>query len=360
MKLLEPIKLGKLLLKNRIFMAPLTRGRADNDLGLPTQLHAEYYKQRSSAGLIISEGVPVSKQAVGYKNIPGIYTDKQVEAWKRVTSEVHKHDGKIFIQLWHVGRLSHPSFLDGSLPVAPSAVNPNTLISTKSGRGKSVTPRALSVEDIAQTVSDFQMAAKNALEAGFDGVEIHSSNGYLFHQFFCNASNKRTDKYGVTVENKTRFLFEVLDALKEVMPEDKIGLRLNPMMHDKYGIFVDAQTAETFDYIVTRLNNYKLAYVHLTRPWQIVESPDFIKDVIGHYRNIYKGVLIANGNYGADDAEMEIKTKRADAIAFGRLFISNPDLPERFANHWPLTDPDTETFYTSDAKGYTDYSKFRS
>jgi len=359
MKLLGPAKLGELLLKNRVFMAPLTRSRANNDFGAPTHLHAEYYKQRSTAGLIISEGLPVSKQATGYKNIPGIYTRKQVEAWKPVTEMVHTHDGRIFAQLWHVGRLSHPSYLDGNAPVAPSAVNPNALISTKSGRAKSVTPKSLTVDEIRNTVLDFRNAAQNAIKAGFDGVEIHSSNGYLFHQFFCNASNMRTDQYGGSIENKTRFLFEVIDALKEILPEDKIGLRLNPMMHEKYGIFVDKETTETFDFIVTRLNEYSLAYVHITRPWQIFDSPYFIEDVIGHYRNLYRGFLIANGNYGFEDAEKEIRTNRADAIAFGRLFISNPDLPARFANHWPLTDPNPETFYTTGTKGYTDYCKYR-
>ena len=359
MKLLEPAKLGELYVKNRVFMAPLTRSRANNDLAAPTQLHVEYYKQRSSAGLIISEGVPVSKQAIGYNNIPGIYSHKQVEAWKPVTEIVHKYDGRIFAQLWHVGRLSHPSYLDGDVPVAPSAVNPNVLISTKSGKARSVTPKALSVDEISQTVIDFQNAAINAMKAGFDGVEIHSSNGYLFHQFFCSTSNLRKDQYGGSIENKTRFLFKVLDALKEVMPEHKIGLRLNPMMHDKYGIFVDEETPETFDYIVTKLNTYNLAYVHITRPWKMIDSPYFIKDVIGHYRKLYKGFLIANGHYGFEDAEGEIVANRADAIAFGRLFISNPDLPERLANRWPLTDPDTKTFYTSGARGYTDYPKYQ-
>jgi N-ethylmaleimide reductase len=359
MELLKPQKLGSLLMPNKIVMAPMTRSRADNAGYTPTDMHVEYYKQRASAGLIISEGTVVSEQGRGYIHTPGIYSQNQVEQWQKVTAGVHDSNGRIFIQLWHTGRISHPDFHKGKLPVAPSAINPNSDVFTINGLTKTVTPRALTVSDIQQVVASFKKSAENAMEAGFDGVEVHSSNGYLFHQFFSSSSNLRTDEYGGTKENKARIFFETLDAIRTVIPENKIGVRLNPMMHDWSGISVDEHTAETFDYIVSALNDYNIAYLHLTRAGDVPNKDYFIKDVIGHYRKIYKGFLIANGGYDAQTGEQELLTKRADAIAFGRPFIANPDFPERISNDWPLAEADTDYFYTPGEKGYTDYPEYK-
>lgn len=359
MKLLTPVKSGPISFSNRVFMAPLTRSRADNPDRAPTELHVEYYRQRASAGLIISEGTNVSSRACGYVDVPGLWSDTQISGWEKVTAGVHQEGGCIFTQLWHVGRISHPDFHGGDLPLAPSAINPDRPIRTKlSGRTKTVTPKAMSLADIETTIQDFRQAGANAMEAGFDGIEIHSSNGYLFHQFFSTSSNFRNDEYGGSIENRVRLLFETIDALKEVMPEERIGIRLNPMMHDAGGIEVNEDTLPTFDHIVKRLNEYNLAYLHLTRPFQVLDSPNFVEDVIGHYRERYQGFLIANGNYSPEDAEAEVKSGRADAIVFGRPFISNPDLPRRIQNSWPLTPANPDTFYSAGSKGYTDYPSF--
>lgn len=357
MEILKPAKISDMPIKNRLIMAPLTRSRADNSEAAPTDLHVEYYKQRASAGLIISEGTVVSKQGVGYVNVPGIYSEKQVEAWRKVTEAVHENGGKIFMQIWHVGRISHPDFLDGELPVAPSAINPNISIRTPKGKEESVTPKALTIEEIQGIVEDFKNAGKNAMTAGFDGVEIHSSNGYLFHQFFTNCSNLRTDQYGGNDENKSRFLFEVIDALKTVLPENKIGVRLNPMLDGLSGITLDEQTAKTFDFITNKLNDYNLAYLHVSKPWTPSTSSFALDDVIGHYRHLYKGFYIANNGYDRESAEKELVSGKADAIAFGKLFISNPDLPYRFENDLEEALPDIKTYYTSGPKGYIDYPK---
>ena len=358
MKLLEPASIGGMPVKNRVIMAPMTRSRCDNPEFLTTELHVEYYKQRAGAGLIITEGTVVSPQGRGYINTPGIYSERQTAAWKNVTEAVHQEGGKIFIQIWHVGRISHPDFQDGKLPAAPSAVNPKQKVFTSKGLTDTQTPKALRGDEIKQIVNDFKKAGENAAKAGFDGVEIHSSNGYLFHQFFSSQSNKRTDKYGNSIENKARFFFEVIDALKEVMPENKIGVRLNPMMHGMQGIDVDENTVPVFDYVIKRLNDYTLAYLHLSRPVKVLNEPYFIQDVIGRYRKMYKGFLIANWNYDKDSAEKELAEGRADAVAFGRYFISNPDLVKRFEHNAALTEADQDTFYTPGPKGFTDYPAY--
>ena len=360
MKLTSPLQAGPITFSNRVFMAPLTRCRAKNTHLAPTELHAEYYRQRASAGLIISEGTNVSPRAAGYVHVPGLWSKEQVAGWQKVTESVHSVGGCIFTQLWHVGRISHPDFHDGALPHAPSALNPNRRIKTlKSGRVPTVTPEAMSLKDIQTTVDDFKRAGANAMEAGFDGVEIHSSNGYLFHQFFSTSSNIREDEYGGNIENRARLLFQVIEALKSVMPEERIGARLNPMMHDEGNIEVNAETLPTFDHIVERLNEYALSYLHLTRPFINPVNNDYsIDDVIGHYRKIYKGVLVANGAYDPAEAEQELKAGRADAIAFGRPWISNPDLVDRINNDWPLAEPDNSTFYTHGAEGYLDYPEY--
>lgn len=355
MKLLEPVQIGGMRLRNRVFMAPMTRCRSDNPEAVPTPLHAEYYRQRASAGLIITEGTFVSTGGVGFVNVPGIYSSAQVEAWKQVTGAVHAAGGTIVMQLWHVGRLSHPDLLGGNLPVAPSAVNPGVQILTPSGKKEAVTPRELTTDDIARIVEEFRRGAANALRAGFDGVELHSSNGYLFHQFFSACSNRRTDRYGGSPENRARFLFEVLEAVRAEVPAERIGVRLNPMLHGVSGIEVDAETAPTFDRIVTGLVPLGLAYLHLTRPRKVLEEEWFVRDVLGRYREKYGGTLVANMMYDRDTAEAEIAAGRADAVSFARLFIANPDLPARFAAGATLAASDPSTYYTAGPKGYTDY-----
>lgn len=354
--LLEPITVGDLVLKNRVVMAPMTRSRADNQDNAPTALHAQYYAQRATAGLIITEGSQVSSAAVGYINTPGIYTKKQVEGWQLVTKAVHDVEGKIFIQLWHVGRISHPDFFGGELPLAPSAINPNTKSYTPQGFKDTVTPKEMTIEDIKQTVADFKQAAINAKEAGFDGVEIHSSNGYLFHQFFNATSNHRNDEYGGSIENRSRFLFEVIEAVAAVFPQTRIGVRLNPALHGVFGMNADDETIPTFDYIVRRLNNYNLSYLHLSEPFTDVSAvPFLVTNIAKHYRPLYKGTLMINNAFDQEKGNSIIEEGLADLVAFGKAYISNPDLVERFENNAALATWDDSTFYTPGEKGYIDY-----
>lgn len=356
--LLQPIHLGALNLKNRVIMAPMTRNRADNPDNVPTALHAEYYQQRASAGLIITEGAQVSKKAVGYINTPGIHNEKQVEGWKKVTTSVHKEGGLIFIQLWHVGRISHPDFHGGEKPWAPSAINPNAQSYTPEGFKDTVTPHEMSTHEVKMTIQEFKAAAKFAADAGFDGVEIHASNGYLFHQFFNNSSNQRTDEYGGSVENKTRFLFEVIEAVKVFIPENRIGIRLNPSLHGIFGMQADEETIPTFEYIVKRLNDYNLAYLHLSEPFNDISDVDFlVQHIAEHFRPLYKGNLMINAGFKRESGNKVINENNADCVAFGKLFISNPDLVERFEAEAKLAEWEEKTFYTPGKEGYTDYPK---
>lgn len=356
--LLQPIEIGDLKLKSRIIMAPMTRNRADNEEEAATDLHAEYYSQRAEAGLIISEGSQVSKRAKGYVNVANIYTQKQIEGWKKVTDAVHEKGGKMFIQLWHVGRISHPDFHNGDKPLAPSAVNPNAQSYTPEGFKDTVTPKAMTTEEVLETIQEFKRAAKNAVDAGFDGIEIHSSNGYLFHQFFNQSSNKRTDRFGGSRENRCRFLFKVLEAVKVFWPENRIGVRLNPSLHGIFGMEADEETIPTFEYIVEHLNGYDLAYLHLSEPFNDVSDVDFLVDNIAeHFRPLYKGHLMINAGFDHESGNTVIKEGHADMVAYGKLFISNPDLPTRFAKNAELADWDKDTFYVAGAEGYTDYPK---
>tara|TARA_R110000850_G_scaffold80862_1_gene173483 strand:- start:22057 stop:23202 length:1146 start_codon:yes stop_codon:yes gene_type:complete len=355
--LLKPYKSDHLKLPNRVVMAPMTRNRADNPGNTPTEeLQGAYYAQRASAGLIITEGSQVSKRAVGYINTPGIHSKEQVAGWKKVTQKVHDAGGRIFIQLWHVGRMSHPDFHDGELPWAPSAINPESKSYTPEGFKETVTPKAMSISEIKQTIGDFKQAADNAVAAGFDGVEIHSSNGYLFHQFFNATSNQRTDHYGGSVENRARFLFEVLEAVGEVIPLHKVGIRLNPSLHGIFGMTMDKETFPTFDYIVKKINDYNLAYLHLSEPFNDVsEVPFAVTDIAKHYRPLYKGTLIINTKFDREKGNAVIAAGEADLVAFGRPYVSNPDLVERFEQKLSLTPWDKDTFYTSGKEGYLDY-----
>lgn len=340
-------------------MAPMTRSRANNEGKVATGgLQGLYYAQRSSAGLIITEGSQVSKKAVGYINTPGIHTDAQVEGWKKVTQRVHDNGGKIFIQLWHVGRISHPDFHNGELPWAPSAINPNAKSYTPEGFKDTVTPKQMTIEEIKTTVNEFKKAASNAMKAGFDGVEIHSSNGYLFHQFFSKCSNTRTDAYGGSIENRARFFFEVLEAMKTVIPQEKIGVRFNPSLHGMMGITIDEETIPTFEYIIEKLNDYDLAYLHLSEPFtDVSEVPFAVTSIAKHFRPLYNGTLIINTAFDQEKGNKVIADGDADLVAFGKPYISNPDLVERFENDLALAPWDQETFYTSGIKGYTDYPK---
>lgn len=354
--LLQPIRVGDLPLNNRVWMAPMTRSRAANPENKVFEIHEEYYRQRASAGLIITEGAQVSPRAVGYIHTPGIYSAAQTEAWKGVTKAVHAENGHIFIQLWHVGRMSHPDFHNGELPLSASATNPHSKSFTPEGFKETVTAKEMTLEEIKSTIQDFKLAAKNAMEAGFDGIEIHSSNGYLFHQFFNGTSNFRTDEYGGSIENKARILFDVIDAIKEVMPENRISLRLNPSLNGVFGMTMDEETIPTFDYIIQKLNDYDLAYLHLSEPFTDVSAIPFAEPHIAkRYRPMYKGTLVINSGFDQEKGNKVIEDGDADAVAFGKPFISNPDLPERFAQNAPLAEWDHDSFYTPGATGYTDY-----
>ncbi|CAM4212684.1 alkene reductase [Gillisia limnaea] len=357
--LLKSYNLNGLELPNRVVMAPMTRSRANNSENIPTgELQGTYYEQRASAGLIISEGSQVSKKAVGYVNTPGIYTKDQLEAWKVVTRKVHDAGGRIFIQLWHVGRMSHPDFHNGELPLAPSAVNPESKSYTPEGFKDTVTPKAMTIEEIKQTVQDFKNAAKNAMDAGFDGIEIHSSNGYLFHQFFNATTNLREDEYGGSIENRAKILFEVIEAIKEVMPANKIGLRLNPSMDGIFGMKMDEETIPTFDYIIEKLNDYNLAFLHLSEPFTDVSDIPYAEtEIAKRYRPIYKGTIIINSGFDQEKGNKVLEEGYADLVAFGKPYVSNPDLVERFAQNVPLTEWNADTFYTPGKEGYLDYKK---
>ncbi|GAB3202754.1 N-ethylmaleimide reductase [Pontibacter aydingkolensis] len=354
--LLKPIKLHDLELNNRVIMAPMTRSRADNRDNAPNEMMVTYYTQRAGAGLIISEGSQISKQAVGYINTPGIYSKEQVTDWKKVTDAVHQEGGKIFIQLWHVGRMSHPDFHNGEFPVAPSAINPESKSFTPEGFKDTVTPRALTIPEIKQIIQDYKAAAANAMEAGFDGVEIHASNGYLLHQFFASTSNIRNDEYGGSKENRARILFEVIDAIKEVVPAERIGVRLNPSLHNTFGMTLNEDTIPTFDYIIENLNKYKLAYLHLTEASPANKDvPHIEPNIAKRYRPVYKGNLIINGGFTQESGNNVIEEGAADMVAYGVPFIANPDLPARFEQDAELQEADSKTFYVPGAKGYIDY-----
>lgn len=356
--LLSTYKMGDLQLPNRIVMAPMTRNRAVNqDKAATKDIQGLYYTQRVTAGLIITEGSQVSKQAVGSIDTPGIYSKVQVAGWKEVTQSVHDAGGRIFIQLWHVGRMSHPDYLNGDLPLAPSAINPNEETYTPSGFKDTVTPKEMTLEDINTTILDFKNAARNAWEAGFDGVEIHSSNGYLFHQFFNGTSNHRNDQYGGSIENRTRFFFEVLDAIKEVIPQNRIGARFNPSLHNIFGMTMDKDTIPTFDFIIEKLDkDYELAYIHLSEPFNDVSGVEFAEQHIAkRYRSKYRGTLMINSGFDQDSGNKVIEDGDADLVSFAKLYISNPDLVGRFRENIATSKWDKDTFYTQGKEGYTTY-----
>jgi N-ethylmaleimide reductase len=350
--LFSPAKLGSIELKNRIVMAPLTRNRAGEG-GVPQPLNTTYYEQRASAGLIISEATPISTMAHGYPALPGIYTDAQIAGWKKVTDAVHAKGGKIVIQLWHVGRISHPSLLpNGALPVAPSAIKPAGQAFTYQGLVDYVAPRALDASELTSIVADYVHATKSALAAGFDGVEVHAANGYLLDQFLRDGTNKRTDNYGGSFENRARLLLEVTKAVVEVAGADKVGVRLSPV--NPFNDMHDSNPQALFNYVADALNVFKLAYLHAVEGGihggGIADPFDF-----DAFRQHFKGPYIANLSYDKRRGNAAIASGHADAIAYGVPFIANPDLVERFQADAPLNEADANTFYGGTEKGYTDY-----
>jgi N-ethylmaleimide reductase len=355
--LLQPIKLGDIKLRNRVVMAPLTRSRATNEHQSPEQKHIDYYTQRAGAGLIITEGSEISRRSRGYTYVAGIFTDEQIAGWKKVVNSVHNEGGKIFMQLWHVGRNSLPVYHEDGEPWAPSAINPEIQMIGPDGKEHpTVTPHAMTIEEIEQTVKEFGQAAANAKEAGFDGVEIHSSNGYLIHQFFNSKSNVRTDAYGGSNENKARIFFEVLEEIKKHWPENSIGCRLNPSLNKVFGLDGTPDSIPFFDYLIKRLNHFDLAYLHLSEPYTDVSDIDFlIDDIAEYYRPIYKGNLMINNQFNHQSGNKVIEDGHADLVAYGKLYISNPDLVHRFELNAELAEWDQNTFYSQGREGYTDY-----
>ncbi|MGH8854396.1 MAG: alkene reductase [Telluria sp.] len=342
----DPIKVGALELPNRIIMAPLTRSRAVGGARVPNAMMAEYYVQRASAGLILSEATAVTPMGVGYADTPGIWSDEQVEGWKIVTDAVHQAGGRIFLQLWHVGRISDPVFLDGQLPVAPSSIAANGHVSLVRPKREYATPRALELSEIPGIVAAYRKSAENAKKAGFDGVEIHGANGYLLDQFLQDSTNQRNDAYGGSVENRARLMLEVTDAVIAVWGADRVGMHLAPRRdaHD----MGDSNPRETFGYVARELGKRGIAFIC---------SREAIGDdsLRAHLKKEFGGVYIANEKLTKDSAEALISSGEADAVAFGVWFIANPDLPKRFKVDAPLNQPKPELFYHSGPEGYIDY-----
>ncbi len=344
--LFAPATLGSVTLANRILMAPLTRSRAAAG-NVPHALNARYYAQRASAGLIISEATQITAQGQGYPKTPGIHSQEQIAGWQGVTQAVHQRGGKIFLQLWHVGRISHPVTLaDGGLPVAPSALKPAGEIYTDQGMKPFVTPRALETAEMPDLVEDFRRAAANAKTAGFDGVEIHAANGYLIDQFLRDGTNQRTDGHGGSVANRGRLLREVTEAVLTVWEPGHVGVRLSPV--NPFNDIADSAPQATFEAVTEQLNAYQLAYLHVVED----RASDFDFERL---RQIFNGAYIANGGYDRVSAIAAVDADQADFIAFGKLFISNPDLPERLRRDGPYNAPRPDSFYAGGAEGYDDY-----
>ena len=348
--LFSPVTVGDLALSNRMVMAPMTRNRANRD-NAPHDLNIEYYRQRATAALIITEASQVSLQGVGYPATPGIYSKEQVNGWRKVTDAVHAEDGHIFIQLWYCGRISHPDMLpDNQTPVAPSALQPEGDAITFTGPQPFVTPRALETDEIPGIVAQYRHAAQMAKEAGFDGIEIHSANGYLVDQFLRDGTNQRSDSYGGSMKNRMRFLNEILDAVCEIWPSTRVGLRLSP--ENSFNSMSDSDPQTHFAYFISRLQPRHLAYLH------ILEGDMMTKEQYVDYRALrdsFKGIYIANNGYDKTRAQNALAKGDCDLVAFGVPFLANPDLVYRYQNDLLLNEPDTDTFYGGDAHGYTDY-----
>ena len=352
--LFDPVQLGDMALSNRIMMAPLTRGRA-GDSRVPNDLMAQYYSQRAEAGMIITEATAISAQGYGWANAPGIYTDAMEAGWARVTESVHKRGGKMVLQLWHMGRLSHPMFqTDGALPVAPSAIRPDGQTRDASGKRDYVTPRALDATELPGIIDDYVIASRRAIRAGFDGVEIHGANGYLLDQFIRDGANQRTDEFGGSIENRLRFPLQVVAAVVAEVGAGRTGIRISPT--NPNGGTKDSEPVKTFGQLANALSGFNLAYLHVMEP-----APDSGKAfpnapfVTPEIRRYYTGNLIENGGFDLSHAAKAVEDGSAQAVAFGVPFIANPDLVRRLKMNAPLNKPDAATFYSEGPKGYTDY-----
>ncbi|MHB1084456.1 MAG: alkene reductase [Thiobacillus sp.] len=351
--LFTPARFGAIDLANRVVMSSLTRNRAGVG-NVPTPLIAEYYRQRASAGLILTEASPMCAEGHGYPRTPGIHTPEQIAGWKQVTDAVHGAGGKIVIQLWHVGRISHPDLQPGgALPVAPSAIRPAGQVFTGQGMKDFVTPRALDLSEMPGVVENYAEAARHAMEAGFDGVEIHAGNGYLLDQFLRASTNKRTDAYGGSKENRARLLLEVMDAVCTAIGNDRVGLRLSPVT--PFNDISDAHPQDTFEYVVAQLNPLNLAFLDLLQGTGGAPEEQWLPFDYDRLRALYTGNLIRNNGYDFESAQQAVTSGAANAIAFGRMLLANPDLVERFRRGAPLNEPDYEKLYTGEEKGYTDY-----
>ena len=349
--LFSPIKLGRLELPNRIFMAPMTRNRAPDNV--PNAMMAEYYRQRATGGLLITEGSQISEQAVGYPATPGIYSDAQVEGWREVTHALHEAGGHIYLQLWHCGRVSHPDFHGGESAVAPSAIRPAGEAFTFEGLKPFETPRELSLSEIADVIDDYRKGAANAIAAGFDGVEIHGANGYLLDQFLRDGSNQRHDTYGGSLENRARLILEVTKAVCDEVGADRVGIRLSPLQ--PFNDMKDSNPEATFSYVVEQLNRFGLAYLHVTAMGS--EAPGAAGPAfdLEKLRGLWNGIYIINGGFDKARGNAAITEGKADAVAFGVPFLANPDLVARLKSDAELNAPDMNTFYGGDEHGYTDY-----
>lgn len=352
--LFESVQLGSLVLANRVFMAPLTRNRAGAD-GVPGELAATYYSQRASAGLIVTEATQISPMGKGYIHTPGIHSSEQVRAWSHIVDSVHQSGGRIFLQLWHVGRISHTSLLpNNAQPVAPSAVRANSQALIATGMAPVSEPVAMTVGEIKETLEDYRRAAANAKAAGFDGVEIHAANGYLIDQFLKTGSNRRTDEYGGVASNRVRFLMQAVERVLQVWDSSRAGVRISPT--GSFNDMSDDNPRETFSVAVETLNTYKLGYLHVVETAQNSKgSSEADLAMSAHLRTLWKGLYIVNGGYDRFRAEEALKTGHADAVAFGRAFLANPDLPRRLQLGAALNPPDPTTFYGGRAEGYTTY-----
>jgi N-ethylmaleimide reductase len=344
-----PYELGDLALANRTVMAPMTRSRA-LDGNVPNPMAAAYYLQRASAGLIVTEASQVSPQGVGYIRTPGIHSAAQVAGWRSITDAVHGAGGKIFLQLWHVGRISHPDFNGGALPVAPSAIAANGTVFTARGPQPMVTPRALEIAELPGIVAQFRAGAENAKQAGFDGVELHGANGYLLDQFTRDGTNQRTDAYGGSVENRVRLPLEVVDAVVDVWGPARVGYRISP--NGTFNSMADSDPVRTFSHLAEALNRRGIGYLHVVDP-----VGDGAKRISPALRRIFDGTTIVNGGFDLASANAAIASGEADLVAFGVPFLANPDLPERWQRGAPLNAADQATFYTGEAKGYIDYPR---
>jgi N-ethylmaleimide reductase len=351
--LFSPYRLGDLELRNRMVMAPLTRSRAEKG-NVPSRFAAAYYGQRAGAGLIVTEATQAGAGGQGYIDTPGIHSDDQVRGWKKVTEAVHRAGGLVFVQLWHTGRVSHPDFRGGERPVAPSAIAPRGVQTyTAKGLQEIPVPRALDAEEIPEIVREFRVAGENARAAGFDGVEIHGANGYLIDQFLESGTNQRTDSYGGSVENRARLLFEIVDDMMTVWDANRIGVRLSP--GGSFNDMCDADPRETFGYVARRMAGLGLAYLHLIEPTSAPgehPTPDLSARF---FRPIFPGTLVVAGGYTLERGNAVLRAGLADLVTFGRLFLANPDLVERFHERAPLNEPNPQTFYGGGAEGYIDY-----